>query len=162
MSDPNALNDPELNKLERQLSSVRLAPMPSERERLLYACGQAAGRAQMRRRARGTTAVAVVLGCACAGLAVALALVEQPPRIAALDSVPPLGAKRAGASQEQVLPDDLSDVARRGEMQLTVGASVSELTLAEVPQESVDAGNTVARLAAEPVLTTVGPLPIEL
>lgn len=44
LNDSDPLNDSELDRLERQLSLVKLAPRPGQRERLLFACGQAAGR----------------------------------------------------------------------------------------------------------------------
>ena len=49
MADNSPLSDPELRHLERRLSELTLPPSRHERERLLYACGQAAGRAQMKR-----------------------------------------------------------------------------------------------------------------
>lgn len=72
MSDFESMNDPELEQLERLLQSAAPTPAPGERERMLYACGLAAGRAETGRRARLATAAAAVLGCVALSLAVML------------------------------------------------------------------------------------------
>jgi len=68
MSDITPLNDPELNELEQRLAAATLTPDSRRRERLMYACGQAAGRSQMKRRVRAVSAAAVMLSCVSAGL----------------------------------------------------------------------------------------------
>lgn len=68
MSDGSPLNDPELIKLEQRLTGLALPPSGRQRDRLLYSCGQAAGRAQLRRRLRALTAVTALLTCLSAGL----------------------------------------------------------------------------------------------
>lgn len=44
MPDFDPLNASELDELEKRLSRISLSPTQGESERLLYACGQAAGR----------------------------------------------------------------------------------------------------------------------
>lgn len=68
MSETDPLNDPMLARLEQRLAATALLPTSGEREQLLYACGRAAGRAEIMRRARGMTAVAAVLVCVSLGL----------------------------------------------------------------------------------------------
>lgn len=68
MFDNQSMNDFELSSLERQLSSIDLSPPARQRERLLYACGRAVGRAEMRQRVRAASAAALVLSCTSAVL----------------------------------------------------------------------------------------------
>jgi|HubBroStandDraft_6_1064221.scaffolds.fasta_scaffold160599_2 hypothetical protein len=72
MAENNFVNDPELSQLERRLMAVAIAPEAHNRDRLLYACGEAAGRARMRRRVQAATAVAVTCLCVSAGLSFVL------------------------------------------------------------------------------------------
>ncbi len=88
MSDITPLNDPELNHLEQRLTAVKLVPTSRQRERLLYSCGHAAGRAQVRRRVRVMSAATVMLACICAGLSFLL-LTDTSPKTNVLD---PTGA----------------------------------------------------------------------
>jgi len=90
MADDNTLNDPELSRLERRLAATMPSPTSAERDRLLYGCGQAAGRAQMRRRLHATTAVGAFFACASVGLGY-LSLANVGPKTAAL---PQSGASR--------------------------------------------------------------------
>jgi hypothetical protein len=72
MAENNPLDDPELRHLESRLKAVVPAPASRQRDRLLYACGQAAGRAQMGRRVQAAIAVAALCLCVSAGLGFAL------------------------------------------------------------------------------------------
>jgi hypothetical protein len=158
MSDPNPLNNPELERLERRLSRARWSPTPAERERLLYACGQAAGRAQMVRRVRGATAIATLLGCVCAGLGFALLQREQPP-IAAVNPAPSnSSADLVGAPQTDILPPDApSKVTESQRPELRVSTNIAELALSDRgPTSSSSPG--AATFAPESVLTVSGPL----
>ncbi len=162
MSDPNPLNNPELERLERRLSRVSWSPAPRERERLLFACGQAAGQAQMMRRVQGATAVAALLGCACVGLVAALVLHEKSPPVAGISPAPRSALRSAALLREQESPREAGDEVVDRNRQLTVAASFGEVLLAELPQKIVPPRQSSPKLAAEPVLTTAGPLPVEL
>jgi hypothetical protein len=69
MSDDSFLNDPDLAEFEQQLNAVPLSPTPRQRERLLFSCGRAAGRAEMRRQVYAAATVAAVCLCLAIGLA---------------------------------------------------------------------------------------------
>jgi hypothetical protein len=162
MPDTNPLNDSELKELEMRLRRVPVSPPPRECERLLYACGQAAGRAQMMRRVRNTTAVAALLGCTCAGLVALVVVREKSPPLAGINPAPPTAPQSAVWVPEQESPREARDVLVDRNRQLTVGAGFGELALAELSQKIVPPRESSPRLAAEPVLTTAGPLPVEL
>jgi hypothetical protein len=158
MSDPNALNNPELERLERRLSRTTWSPTPAERERLLYACGEAAGRAQMMRRVRGAMAIAALLGCVCAGLGFALWQREQPP-IAAVNPAPSnSSADLVGAPQTDIMPPDApSKVTESQRAELRVSTNIAELASSDHgPMSSSSPG--AATFAPESVLTVSGPL----
>jgi hypothetical protein len=157
MADNNPLNDSELERLERQLSRVTLSPTPRQRERLLYACGQAAGRAQMLRRVRAATALAAVLACVSAGLCIAL-VTHNNPNVAALD--------RATTRQlKEQRPDPPSDVLageqpernNAEERQLTAAASFAQLLTSDRQQTSSPSTIDPPHLALKRVLTAASP-----
>jgi hypothetical protein len=75
------LNDPELQRLEQELRGVAFSPAADHRERLMYACGHAAGRAEMKRRLRAMSAALVALVVASVGLSLQL-LKEKPSEVA--------------------------------------------------------------------------------
>lgn len=72
MSDESPLDERELRDLEARLAGVPLSPTAADRERINYACGYAAGRAQMKRRARAATALAVACATTSAVLGIML------------------------------------------------------------------------------------------
>jgi hypothetical protein len=166
MPDPNPLNDPELERLERRLSRVTWSPTSAERERLLYACGQAAGRAQMLRPVRQATAVAALLACGCAGLGFALLSREQSPMAA----VKPLPAHPSEQSvtdrQRDLLPrettEDAEDPASARGRELSVSSNFADLALLERPQRTAESHGDVAKPGDEPILRAAGPLAAEL
>jgi hypothetical protein len=162
MADPNPLNDPELERVERRLSRVTWSPTASERERLLYACGRAAGRAQMMRRVRSTTAVAALLGCTCVGLVTAFVLREKSPPVAGIGPAPRTAPQSPALFREEESPREAHEVVVDRNRQLTVAASFGEVALAERPQKIVPPRESSSKRAAEPILTTAGPLPVEL
>jgi hypothetical protein len=89
MSDDSFLNDPDLAELEQQLNAVQLSPSARQRERLLFSCGRAAGRAEMRRQVYASTAVAAV--CLCLSLGLAFDRIERGRAdFAAIKSAPDL------------------------------------------------------------------------
>ena len=69
MSDDSFLSDPELAQIERRLSAVAMSPTTRQREKLLFACGRAAGRAEMRRPVYAAAGIAAVCLCLLLGLA---------------------------------------------------------------------------------------------
>ncbi len=162
MPDTNPLNDSELEELETRLRRVPVSPTPRECERLLYACGQAAGRAQMMRRVRNTTAVAALLGCTCAGLVAIVVVREKSPPLAGINPGPPAAPQSAVLLPEPESPREARDGLVDRNRQLTVAADFSELALAELPQKIVPTQESSSKLAAEPVLTTAGPPPVGL
>jgi hypothetical protein len=160
MSDFNPLKDSEFDELEHRLTGIALSPTPQERARLLYKCGQAAGRAQMMRRVRNTSTIAALFGCTCVGLVAALVLLEKSPPIAGIGPTPRTASRPADGVGEPESPHPSRDTIVDRSRQLTVAASWRELALAELPQKSISRESS-SKLAAEPALTTAGPLPTE-
>jgi|HubBroStandDraft_2_1064218.scaffolds.fasta_scaffold185288_2 hypothetical protein len=164
MPDLDPLNASELDELEKRLSGMSLSPTQRGRERLLYACGEAAGRAQLMRRVRGATAVAAVLGCTSAALFAALVVREKSPPVAAIDSKPgPEPSKVViSTSTEEVTTRRTPNFTGDQNRPLTVAAGFEELTLAEVPTTVAVPHQQSSRRPVEPVLTATGPPPIDL
>ncbi len=161
MSSFDPLNGTQLDEFEQRLNCIALTPTPRERERLLYECGQAAGRAQMKRRVRNSSIVAAVLACTCVGLVAALVLLEKAAPVAGFSPPPRTASRSVERFREQESPREPRDNVVDRNRQLTVAATSSDLALAELPQKSVSREST-AKLDSEPTLTTAGPLPIEL
>lgn len=161
MSDFEPLNDSEFDELEQRLTGIALSPTPHQRARLLYACGRAAGRAQMMRRVRSTSTIAALLGCTCVGLISALVLREKSPPVAATSPPPRTASRPAEGVGERESPHSSRDTIVDRSRQLTVAASWRQLALAELPQKNVSR-QPAAELAPEPALTTAGPLRVEL
>ena len=164
MPDLDPLNASELDELEKRLSGMSLSPTQRERERLLYACGQAAGRAQLMRRVWRATAVGAVLVCTSAALFAALVVREKSPPVAAIDSKPgPVPPEVVvSTSTEEVTTRRTPNFAADQNRPLTVAAGFEELTLAEVPAKIGAPLEQSSRRPVEPVLTATGPPPIEL
>jgi hypothetical protein len=158
MPDFDPLNASELDELEKRLSGMSLSPTQRERERLLYACGQAAGRAQLMRRVRGATAIAAVLGCVCAGLACALVLREQPT-VAAVDRAPSHSSDDLGAASQigGLSNGESLEVMGSQTAELRVSTNMAELALSDRGATSSSSPGT-ATFAPESVLTVSGPL----
>jgi hypothetical protein len=158
MADSSPLNDPELDRLERRLSLMTLSPTPSQRERLLYACGQAAGRAQMMRRVHAATALAVMLTCVSAGLCFAL-LTRAGSKAASRDPA-------VTAYFEQQLPHPRTNVLRREEpernntqgQQLTAATSFTQLLISDRQQTTRPSAVDAPHLVLNRVLTAAGRL----
>jgi hypothetical protein len=159
MHDHEPLNDPELGQLERRLGRATWSPTPAQRERWLYACGQAAGRAQMRRRLRGAIGVAALLGCVCVGLACALWRAD-PASIAAVNPVPPSPfAGLTPAQRTDPLPfDEPEGPAADSKRGLRVSASLAELASFDGLARTSASETQRAPVVAEPVLSAAGPL----
>jgi hypothetical protein len=166
MPDPNPLNDPELKRLERRLSRVTWSPTPAERERLLYACGQAAGRAQMMRPVRRAKAVAALLACACAGLGFVLLQRQQSP-MAAINPVPTHPSKKSVTDpQRDFLPreraEDAESAASARTHELSASANLADLALLERAPRIAESHGDIAKPGDQPVLRAGGPLAVEL
>jgi len=56
MSQLEPVNDPELNQLEQSLQTIQLKPTASQCDQYLFTCGQAAGRIEMKKRLRVSSA----------------------------------------------------------------------------------------------------------
>jgi hypothetical protein len=164
MPDLDPLNASELDDLEKRLSGLSLSPTQRERERLLYACGQAAGRAQLTRRVRRATAVAAVLGCTSAALFAALVVRENSLPVAAIDSKPgPVPPEVVvSTSTEEVTTRRTPNFAGDQNRPLTVAAGFEELTLAELRPKVTTPHALSSKLLSAPILSAAGPLPVEL
>jgi hypothetical protein len=159
MHDHNPLNDLDLERLELRLSGATWSPKPAQRERWLYACGQAAGRAQMRRRLRGAISVAALLGCVCVGLTCVLLQADRAPVAAVNPMAAPLATGFIPAQRTDPLPlDEPAEAVADSRRELRVSASLAELASSDVfartPASEVERTPAVA----EPVLTVAGPL----
>jgi hypothetical protein len=127
MFDNESVNEFELGCLERQLSHIALSPPRRQREQLLYACGRAAGRAEMRRRVRAATATAALFAATSTALFL-VAVTERAPTstVVVRDTAASSPWDSAGslASVVQRPPDPASDGRGR---QLTASTRVTEL-----------------------------------
>jgi hypothetical protein len=159
MHDHEPLNDPDLGQLERRLGRATWSPTPAQRERWLYACGQAAGRAQMRRRLRGAIGIAAVLGCVCVGLSCALWQADQVP-VAAVNPVPtPFATNLTPAQHSSLLPlDEPVDAVVDSKRGLRVSASLAELASFDDLARTSASEVQKTPVAAERVLSAAGPL----
>ncbi len=158
MHDHEPLNDPELGQLERRLGRATWSPTPAQRERWLYACGQAAGRAQMRRRLRGAISVAAVLGCVCVGLSCALWQADRAP--VAVNPVPsPPSTNLTPVRQTNPLPFDEPEEAVAGlRRELRVSATLAELASSDDLARTSASDVHRTPVVAERVLSAAGPL----
>jgi len=157
LNDPDPLNDPELDRLERQLSLVTLTPTPGQRERMLFACGQAAGRAQMMRRVRAATALAAVLACVSAGLCFAL-LTRDGSKVAALDpAAAPQLKEQLPEPPTDVLPREQPERNDAQEQQLTAATSFTQLLISDRQPTTRPSAVDPPHLVLKRVLTAAGP-----
>jgi|HubBroStandDraft_6_1064221.scaffolds.fasta_scaffold202826_2 hypothetical protein len=165
MPDPNPLNDPELERLERRLSRLTWLPTENDRERLLYACGHAAGRSQMLRRVRGMTAIVAMLACVCVGLGFALLRRDASP-VAVADPVPTqLPDKSVASPHRDVVSREAAEGTENPEStrgrELSV-SSFGDLALLEQKPKTSQSHGDIPTSGIEPVLTAAGPLAVEL
>jgi hypothetical protein len=163
MADSSPLDDLErdrleLDRLERRLSLVTLSPTPGQRERLLYACGHAAGRAQMMRRVRAATALAGVLACVSAGLCFAL-LAHDGTKTAALDpAATPRLEKQLLDPRTNVLPREQPERNTADGQQLTAATSFTQLLISDREQTAKPSTVDAPNLVSKRILTVAGPL----
>ncbi|HEV7998669.1 MAG TPA: hypothetical protein VGP63_02240 [Planctomycetaceae bacterium] len=165
MPDPNHLNDPELERLERRLSRLTWPPTENDRERLLYACGQAAGRAQMLRRVRGVTAIAAILACVCAGLGFALLRRDASP-VAVADPVPTqLPDKSVASPHRDVVSREAEEDGQNPESprgrELSV-LSFGDLALLDQKSKTSQFHGDISTSGTARVMSAAGPLGVEL
>jgi hypothetical protein len=127
MADDSPLSDPELCHLERRLTELALPPTRHERERLLYACGQAAGRAQMKRRVQASTTVAAICLSVSLGLGFKL-LTRGDSQTAAVEGSLASGTQTLQvAPRTEVRPVDEQGPANNSGRQLTATSSIEQL-----------------------------------
>ena len=163
MADNSPLNDPELLHLERRLSELTLPPSLHERERLLYACGQAAGRAQMKRRVQAATAVAIILLSVSLGLGFSLLTHGGSQTVAVKDALASSPHVSLTAPGTEVAPVDERTRSDCPAGQLTATPSFDQLAALE--QAHTVSPQTAAALDVAPqrILTAAGSvLPDEL
>jgi hypothetical protein len=158
MADNSPLNDPELDRLERRLSRVTLSPSPGQRERLLYACGQAAGKAQMMRRLHAATALAVVLTCVSAGLCFALLTRDVSNAVVLAPAVTPHLKEQRLDPRTNVLSDEQPERNNTDGRQLTAATSSTQLLLSDREQTTKPSAVDAPPVVLKRVLTAAGPL----
>jgi hypothetical protein len=156
MADNSPLNDPELDRLERRLSLVTLSPTPSQRARLLYACGQTAGRAQMMRRVHAATALAVVLTCVSAGFCFAL-LTRDGSKAASRDpAVTAHLEEQVPDPHANVLPREGPERNKTQRQQLTAATRFTQLLISDRQQTTKPSVVDAPNLVSKRVLTAAG------
>jgi hypothetical protein len=127
MADNSPLSDPELRHLERRLSDLALPPTRHERERLLYACGQAAGRAQMKRRLHVATAVATICLFVSLGLGFTLLTRDGSQTVVVESTLAPVPHVSPAVRMTEAPPGDERTRADRPGGQLTATSSFQQL-----------------------------------
>jgi hypothetical protein len=159
MADNSPLNDPELSRLEQRLKSVTLCPTPRQREQLLYACGQAVGRAQMRRRVQAAAALTVLLTCVSASLSFML-FTRDVPRAAPRDAAlwPHLEGQWS-PERTDVLPRAEAERDEAQGPRLTASTSLSQLLAFDREHKAGTFHAAPLALASKRILTIAGPFP---
>jgi hypothetical protein len=157
MFDDQPMNDFDVNCLERQLSNIDLSPSRPQRERLLYACGRAAGLAEMRRRLRTATATAFVFVATSAALCLVLMMERAPHTTTVARTTAPTRRHSAGppASVVRRLPDVASDGRDR---QLTASTRFTEFTTWDAERRVASRRSAEPGKGPMPVLTVAGAL----
>ena len=159
MHEQEAMTDADRAALERSLLAARPSPTQADRERMLYACGRAAGRASAARQTRWTAAAAVLMVGVTA--AVAGRMTATPTRGASARPSPPLVASRqvAPPAQYRVSPN------RESESPRVLEAHDSLAVLEELDQPTAAASasdddwpRTSPLVEPVPTLTSVGQL----
>ncbi|MGD9857960.1 MAG: hypothetical protein AB7U20_23695 [Planctomycetaceae bacterium] len=156
ISDIGSMNDPELQDLERRLKAVSLSPNPPARERLLYACGRAAGRAEVGRRLRAMYVAAASLACVSAGLFLVLLSGPDSPADRPNQTPRSVVERQPESVRMNHRIQEPDEVEQGGRGRLTVGSKYEELMAIDQAQLSDTA---VADAADEPshrVLTPLG------
>ena len=153
MSEINPLNDPELNDLEQRLTAVMLAPTSHQRERLLYACGHAAGRAQVMRRVRVMSAATVMLACISAGLSFLL-LTDTSPKTKVMDptGAPVVEGERTDLRINLLIGEQQKFGQNRG-WHLSAGTSFDQLLIFEKLRKAEPLNTASPGLSSKRVLT---------
>ena len=153
MSDITPLNDPELNHLEQRLTDVKLVPTSRQRERLLYSCGHAAGRAQVRRQVRVTSAATIMLAFISAGLSFLL-LTDRSPQTNVLDpTVPPVVEGDRTDLRTNLLMSEQQKFGQDRGWHLNAGSSLDQLLLSERLRKTEPVNAALPGLSSQRVLT---------
>ena len=156
MSDITPLNDPDLHRLEQQLTALTLSPNSSRREHLLYACGRAAGRAEAGRHLRRMYVVAASLTCVSAALSVSVIMNGSAPPRPPAPGAEAVGERRNDEGQSDIplrSPIVPSDVAPQ---HLTAGTTYERFLALdrERPRDGLDADG--ADPTSSHILTPLG------
>jgi hypothetical protein len=162
MADNSHLSDPELRHLEQRLSDLALPPTRHERERLLYACGQAAGRAQMKRRLHVATAIAAICLSVSLGLGFTL-LTRAGSQTAMVEStLAPVPHVSPAVPMSEAPPIDERTRSDRPGAQLTATSSFDQLLAFEQPH-TIGPRSAAMDVPPQRILTAAGSaLPYEL
>lgn len=103
------MNEAEHTQFEQQLATVALQPTPARQQTIMYECGRAAGRAELRTRFRTVVTTCAILVIGLAGLNVHLLTSSQPEPVTELadHGVPGPHSLRLPARETQ--PEDGDD-----------------------------------------------------
>jgi hypothetical protein len=160
MFHDDSLNDTELELIERQLQSVALSPTSQQRERMLYACGHAAGRAQMKRRTQTATALAIALTAVSAGLGFVLingaGFHRDSQDAAALSGGGQEVAPPSNNNEDNRLPSPQREWNGGRTNELTAASSFNELLLSDQEPSVWPPVSDPSQLVLKPVLTAAG------
>jgi hypothetical protein len=163
MADISPLGEPELRDLERRLTELALPPSRHERERLLYACGQAAGRAQMQRRVRAAISFAALCLAVSFGLGLTL-LARGGSQTAAVENAfaQTTHASPAAPSIEWTSIDERAR-AERSDNELTATSGFQQLIASEKARTFKPQAAAIPHIPSQRILTAAdSSLPDEL
>lgn len=162
MLDDQSITDQELEQLEQlenQLGAISLAPSDTQRQQLLYACGQAAGRvegrAEMRKQVRTLTATTATLACLSACLCFMLFGKSQ------IESMPLKGTQSTSVAEKIETNNDPTPTTNRAQStppivryrHLTVSDSMSDWAALEQRTKPVPKGDIASVDESSRVLT---------
>jgi hypothetical protein len=157
MFDNQPLDDFELTRLERHLSNVDLSPPRHQRERLLYACGRAAGLAEMRRRVRAATATAVVVVAASAVLCLVLVTTRGATTTDIVQNAS-VSPKHSVGSPPRLVQRERFDSSDKRDEQLTVSAGFAQSTVWEAERRDTQHHAIQPTADPRPMLTVASAL----
>jgi hypothetical protein len=154
MSEPDAITNHELAALEHQLRATPLPVAGEVRDRLLYACGVEAGRAQARFATFRWTAAATVAGLLAGGLLTAASGHRSAPdaatrpastarQVSVVNDTPSKARDRAivATSTDKDRPASAPSASRAEPRKLTAGLRFDQaLALMNAPAHAVEIG----------------------
>ena len=156
MSDITPLNDPDLQDLERRLTDVTLVPNSPRREHLLYACGKAAGRAEMGRHVRRMYVVAGSLTCVSAALSAAVFINDAVPPGPPAPGAQGVAERRQDEVHSEIPFRNRIKASDDGPPHLTAGTTYEQLLALDRDQPSEGVHADVADLTPTQALTPRG------